>query len=270
MRAVIRSGAWHGLPPASADRRLAGCVVVSLIVHLLLVADWGFDGGRRPVQAPTTLTARLLPAEAELASASYGSADLPAAESRPPVLPAEPARLPLPSPVEYDAPPSPMAVPAPVAPWVSPAPAVAVAAPVPPAPPAVAAVAATPAAPLAPATEVPATAPAGGVEGPGTSDPTWYSGRDLDVLPRPLAPIEPPFPINALLRGVSGKVTLAVSIDAAGRVVAVDVMAADPAGFFEEAARSAFQAARYAPGIKDGRAVHARLQTVVVFELGPR
>ena len=68
----------------------------------------------------------------------------------------------------------------------------------------------------------------------------------------------------------SGKVTLALSIDATGRVVDVSVVRSDPPGFFEASALAAFRSAPFAPGIKGGRPVQSRIQTVVVFELGAR
>ena len=113
-------------------------------------------------------------------------------------------------------------------------------------------------------------APLAGPERAGAADLNWYAGRDLDVLPRPLGPVEPLFPLDAQLRGVSGKVTLALSIDATGRVVDVSVVRSDPPGVFEASALAAFRSAPFAPGIKGGRPVQSRIQTVVVFEIGGR
>jgi len=235
-------GGGSGRPPdrrgrfalRSADRRLTGFVVASVLLHALLALEWGFDSGRRPAQAPaavTVLTARLAP-PAE-----------PALDLQPEVL-----LTVLEAPAQIAPPPAEPARP-------DPAPSAAIS---------------PPQVEVLPGTQTPEPAPKAGSERPGSTDLTWYTGRDLDVLPRPLTPIEPLFPLNAQLRGVSGKVTLAVSIDTLGRVVDVEVVRAEPPGFFEDAARSAFAAARYSPGIKDGRVVRARLQTVVVFEQGPQ
>ena len=234
-------GGGSGRPPdrrggfelRSADRRLTGFVVASVLVHALLALEWGFDSGRRPAQstsAPTVLTARLAP-PAEPAPDLQPEVVLTAPEAPAQIAPA----LPEPERVERTPPP---AVSAPQSELSQPGP------------------------------QPPDPAPKAGSERPGSTDLTWYTGRDLDVLPRPLTPIEPLFPLNAQLRGVSGKVTLAVSIDTLGRVVDVEVVRAEPPGYFEDAARNAFAAARYSPGIKDGRVVRARLQTVVVFEQG--
>ena len=218
-----------GAPAVTGDRRLAWFVAGSLLLHLLLGLDWGFDSGRQSARAPTSITARLAPVDASdplvrgvlaLAEVQDASSPVPV-EAAPADAPAQPlpqAALPPPG----DA----------VEPMPQPTPA----------------------------------APQPGTEREGATDLNWYTGRDLDRLPLPLGPIEPLYPINAQLRGVSGKVTLSVSIDPAGRVLDVSVVRAEPAGLFEDAARAAFRAATYSPGIKGGRAVHSRIQVTVVFE----
>lgn len=216
---------------AAIDRRLALCLAASILLHLLPWLDWGFDSGRRPAQAPLTITARLVPAAAPAPEGVLAQVEAP---TDLPEVPPEgalgaarsPSTVPVPEPV-----PAPM-----------------------------------PATSAAPSQ----TPPQPGVERDGAPDLNWYTGRDLDILPRPLAPIEPVFPPGARLREVSGKVTLALSIDAAGRVVDVSVVRAEPPGVFDDAALTAFRAASFAPGIRGGRAVRSRIQTVVVFEFEPR
>lgn len=220
---------------AAIDRRLALCLAASILLHLLPWLDWGFDSGRRPAQAPLTITARLVPAAAPAPEGVLAQVEAP---TDLPEVPPEgapgaarsPSTVPVPEPV-----PAPVPEPVPE----------------------------TPAAPSE-------TPPQPGVERDGAPDLNWYTGRDLDILPRPLAPIEPVFPPGARLREVSGKVTLALSIDAAGRVVDVSVVRAEPPGVFDDAALTAFRAASFAPGIRGGRAVRSRIQTVVVFEFEPR
>ncbi|MFN9122119.1 MAG: TonB family protein [bacterium] len=227
-----RGDAW---PLAQGERRLAAFIVASLLLHLLLGLDWGFDSGRRPAQGPASITARLAPASDPLVQGVLALADVQPETSS---LPAEGA----PGAV-------PMVAPAPV-PETSPA--------------------LLPREPVEPTPRPADPAPQAGPERAGAADPNWYTGRDLDVLPRPLGPVDPVFPLNAQLRGVSGRVTLALSIDATGRVVDASVVRADPPGFFEESSLAAFRSAPFAPGIKGGRPVHSKVQTVVVFELGPR
>jgi periplasmic protein TonB len=241
-------GGWRRLN--RDDRRLLLCFAASLLAHTLLVAEWGFDIGQRPAQSQPALTARLQPAAAETAAAET----LLTALAPDGVLPEVPPEVP---PAARDAA-SAAVLPAAgpdAAPAAVPQPNVEAAA----SPPAQAP-------PLPDPAQLDRT-PRSGPERSGSADLTWYTGRDLDVLPRPLSPIEPVFPVAAQARGVSGRVTLAVSIDISGRVTDVDVLRAEPPGLFDEAAVNAFRAARYVPGYKDGRAVRARVQTVVVFEL---
>ncbi len=227
-----RGGVWL---QARDDRRLAAFIGASLLLHLLLGLDWGFDSGRRSAQAPAPITARLAPASDPLVQGVLTLADAQleasgaVAEGAPVTVPTA-ALAPAPEPV-----------------------------PVPP-----------PREPAEPGPRPTEAAPLAGPERAGAADLNWYAGRDLDVLPRPLGPVEPLFPLDAQLRGVSGKVTLALSIDATGRVVDVSVVRSDPAGFFEASALAAFRSAPFAPGIKGGRPVQSRIQTVVVFELGGR
>ncbi len=239
---------WHRAAPARRPRipdparerpagrgewRLAGFLAVSMLLHLLAVLDWGPDSGRRPAQAPAAFTARLAPA-----------ADEPLVQSVLAVVQAgdRPAELP-PGPAPVDPPRA--AAPA-VPPSEVPS-----------------------AAPPREAVEPPAAAvaPQAGAERAGSALPNWYTGRDLDVLPMPRGPVEPVFPLNAQLQGVSGKVTLELSIDPTGRLIDLTVVSADPPGFFEESARAALSAVAYSPGMKDGRPVRSRIRTTIVFEV---
>jgi protein TonB len=97
------------------------------------------------------------------------------------------------------------------------------------------------------------------------TDPTWYQARQLDVFPHALSAVRPAYPERAARAAVSGEVTLELLIDESGQVHAAEVVRATPEGYFEAATVSAFQAARFVPGQKDGRAVRSRLVVKVVF-----
>jgi protein TonB len=103
------------------------------------------------------------------------------------------------------------------------------------------------------------------VDVPLIADTTWYPVRQLDVFPRPLAAVRPAYPDQGAQATAKGEVTLELLIDENGRVHAADVVRAVPEGYFEAAAMSAFQAARFAPGQKDGRPVRSRVVVKVVF-----
>ncbi|HTT37112.1 MAG TPA: energy transducer TonB [Burkholderiales bacterium] len=90
-------------------------------------------------------------------------------------------------------------------------------------------------------------------------DPTWYEARDLDVYPRLVAPVEPEYPVSAANPGVSGELTLVLLIDEAGIVQDMQVVDAQPPGYFEDAALTAFRSARFSPAQREGHAVRSRI-----------
>ena len=100
---------------------------------------------------------------------------------------------------------------------------------------------------------MPATAPA---------DPALGLG-ELDRSPRPLGEVLPEYPEAAGTR--SGSVVLRLFIDEHGVVERADVMASKPAGLFEDAARTAFLAARFEPGLRAGRPVRSEMTIEVEF-----
>lgn len=96
-------------------------------------------------------------------------------------------------------------------------------------------------------------------------DPVWYSAKDLDAYPRPLAPVESIYPESAV--DVSGEVSLLLKIDEFGAVRETTVVKADPAGYFEDSASRAFKAVRFSPAQRDGHPV--RSQLVVKMRFAP-
>jgi len=100
-------------------------------------------------------------------------------------------------------------------------------------------------------------------------DTTFYSVRELDIFPKSLEAVTPPFPQRASEEKISGIVTLELLIDETGRVREAKVLEATPAGYFEDAAVESFKAARFAPGEKDGKPVRCRLAIKVDFRFDP-
>ena len=103
------------------------------------------------------------------------------------------------------------------------------------------------------------------VDIPLITDPTWYQARQLDVFPRTLSAVRPTYPELGTQAALEGEVTLELLIDESGQVHAADVVRAVPEGYFEAAAVSAFRAARFVPGQKDGRPVRSRVVVKVMF-----
>lgn len=83
----------------------------------------------------------------------------------------------------------------------------------------------------------------------------------------PLSDLKPPYPEAKLLTGEEAALTLRLSIDEHGRVIAVDpVGRADPV-FLEAARKHLLAHWRYRPAMKDGRAVGSTILINLRFEL---
>ena len=94
-------------------------------------------------------------------------------------------------------------------------------------------------------------------------DPAWYEAKDLDLYPRPLAPLQPAYSASA--SDVSGEVTLLLQIDEFGAVKQVAVLSAEPAGYFEDDALLTLQSAHFEPAQREGRPVRSRIVMKVRF-----
>lgn len=105
------------------------------------------------------------------------------------------------------------------------------------------------------------------LEIPVAVDPTYYPGKLVDVHPTPLQPIVPVYPDAVSDAGVEGGVTVLLFIDEFGRVRDLAVVEANPPGYFEESALSAFRNARFSPAVKDGRTVKCRVLIRVSYDL---
>lgn len=93
-------------------------------------------------------------------------------------------------------------------------------------------------------------------------DPTWYSARELDELPRPLRPIRPPR--VASLRA-QGRVVLQLAIDERGTVIDATVIGADARAELVTMALAAGRGARFHPGAKGGRIVKSKVLIELTF-----
>lgn len=119
----------------------------------------------------------------------------------------------------------------------------------------------------APVSVTPATArPTPDLTMTSSVDLTYYSARELDVQPRALRRIEPDYPADADRQRLSGKVRLLLKVEADGRISDIEVVSASPPGLFEDAAKKAFQDARFSPAQKNGHPVRAQVLIEVVFD----
>lgn len=124
---------------------------------------------------------------------------------------------------------------------------------------------------------------------PWTPGPTFDPGPaarpepvPLPPLPMPLAPVgvtrdaqlltppselRPPYPQSKLLAEEEAALTLRLTIDEQGRVVAVDPVGRADAVFLAAARRHLIAHWRYKPAMKDGRAVPSSITVTLRFEL---
>ena len=119
-----------------------------------------------------------------------------------------------------------------------------------------------------PRAKEPAASPSGGIEVPFIRDPTYYSVKQLDVLPQPLTQARLDYPESAVSARVDGRVLVLLLIDEFGTVNDVSVLEAQPPGYFETAAIAAFRAVRFSPAQKQGHAVKSRISLQVKYLYG--
>ena len=89
---------------------------------------------------------------------------------------------------------------------------------------------------------------------------------DMDIVP--LVRVNPRYPPRAQSRGIEGWVQLEFTITPQGTTTDVQVVDADPKGYFERSAKRAVQKYKYKPKVVDGKAVaRPGVQLVLSFDL---
>jgi hypothetical protein len=105
---------------------------------------------------------------------------------------------------------------------------------------------------------------------PGAMGDEEFFPRDaLDVGPFPTAPVLIDYPTTGAMTGTHAGI-LSLFIDEVGKVVRVRVDTQALAPAMQDAARSAFMDATFAPGMVDGLPVRSKIRVEVVFEAGAR
>lgn len=102
---------------------------------------------------------------------------------------------------------------------------------------------------------------------PDISKPTVTPIHRGARLLTPASELKPPYPASKLLREEEAVLTLRLSIDERGRVVAVDPVGRTDREFLEAARRHLIGHWRYAPATDDGRAVATTTTIVLRFQL---
>lgn len=102
---------------------------------------------------------------------------------------------------------------------------------------------------------------------PAISASTYYEGTQLDVPPHLLGEVQQIYPARARAADIEGSVTLSLLIDAHGKVDHVDVVSAQPRGYFEQAALDMLRSQRFTPALIHNQPVKSRWRTVVRYRL---
>lgn len=90
----------------------------------------------------------------------------------------------------------------------------------------------------------------------------------VDALPTPISQSAPPYPSAARSKGVTGHVTLSLSFDAAGRLTGVEILEAEPPGYFEDAAEKTVRMWQFQPATYQGAPVPVTgVELVLDFDL---
>jgi len=94
-----------------------------------------------------------------------------------------------------------------------------------------------------------------------------FDGADLDTPPRALPRAAPPFPYRARQRNVSGSVTVKLKVLADGSVTDIQILDAQPKGYFEETVLRTVPTWRFEPGRIAGEPVASWVVTTIQFDL---
>jgi protein TonB len=108
----------------------------------------------------------------------------------------------------------------------------------------------------------------GGVGDVGGTGEAGAGGGAMGSEAVPLVRVNPLYPPRAQSRGVEGWVLLRFTITPQGTTKDIEVLDADPKGYFERAAKDAVRKYKYKPRIVDGTAVDwPGVQLVISFEI---
>ena len=99
---------------------------------------------------------------------------------------------------------------------------------------------------------------------------TGQGGIAVDRMPTPVRQPKPRYPMSARRMGHSGQVLLRLFVDQEGAVREVNVMRAEPAGVFEDAAVEAARKWHFSPAMSRGVAVGMWMTLPVRFSLEDR
>lgn len=118
-----------------------------------------------------------------------------------------------------------------------------------------------------PALEPAAAAPAAAPSAPAPVAPAHAAAPGSAEELVPLMEVRPEYPTRAAAAGIEGTVTLRFTVDAEGRVEDIEVIASEPPGVFDRAARRAISRSRFVPRQENGAPVAREATKVFNFVL---
>ncbi|BDX18580.1 hypothetical protein MFKK_13900 [Halopseudomonas aestusnigri] len=123
------------------------------------------------------------------------------------------------------------------------------------------------AAPVLPPLEAAAVGPSAAVSAPAAAAPAHgaVAGSAEELVP--LSEVPPDYPMRAAAAGIEGSVTLRFTVNAEGRVEDIEVIASEPPGVFDRAARRAISRSRFVPRQENGVPVAREATKVFNFVL---
>ena len=123
------------------------------------------------------------------------------------------------------------------------------------------------AAPPLPALEPAAVASSAAVSAPAAAAPAHDAAAGSAEELVPLREVSPEYPVRAAAAGIEGSVTLRFTVNAQGRVEDIAVIASEPPGVFDRAARRAISRSRFVPRQENGVPVAREATKVFNFVL---
>ena len=102
---------------------------------------------------------------------------------------------------------------------------------------------------------------------PALSRPDFYRVGEVDREPLSTTRMEPIYPFLAQRRGIEGAVKLRFFVTRQGRVEGIEIIKAEPSGYFEKTVRETVSNWRFQPGMVDGTPVKTLVETTIVFEI---
>lgn len=94
-----------------------------------------------------------------------------------------------------------------------------------------------------------------------------FGADEVDQIPQALFQPSPEYPLRARRQNVTGLVTVEMVIGVDGRVQTLEIVEADPPGYFEESVRQTLSRWQFRPGVLNGKPVPTRVRQPVPFTL---